>query len=137
MLISDWSSDVCSSDLTANPLAKVNVLDQTLVGSSNPNSQQLLGVSALSPTQSSGQLATVGVLSGGEALTVNMASTPAAIASGVTGAVSSVTSGLEAATAPRSAEHTSEHQSLMRHSSAVFCSKTKQHKTDHYTTQNT
>src|SRR3546814_2453204 len=52
---STLDSTIQGVDQTANPLAKVNVLDQTLVGSSNPNSQQLLGVSALSPTQSSGR----------------------------------------------------------------------------------
>lgn len=59
---------VKTGDNTLNPVAKVVVLDQPLLGSGAGDSAQLVGVSALSPTQTQGQLATVGVLSGGEGL---------------------------------------------------------------------
>ncbi len=62
-------SVVQTADNTLNPLGKVVVLDQTVLGSSAGNSTQLVGVSALSPTQTTGQLATVGVLSSGQTLT--------------------------------------------------------------------
>lgn len=62
-------SVVQTADNTLNPLGKVVVLDQTVLGSSSATSSQLVGVSALSPTQTTGQLATVGVLSSGQTLT--------------------------------------------------------------------
>lgn len=89
-------STIKGADTQLNPLAKVSVVDQTLVGSSNPGSQQLLGVGAVSPVTAPGQFATVGGLSDGQAVTLNMAATPTAISNGVTGAVI----GLQGATAP-------------------------------------
>ena len=59
---------VKTGDNTLNPVAKVVVLDQPLLGSGADSSTQLVGVSALSPTQTQGQLATVGVLSSGQTL---------------------------------------------------------------------
>jgi hypothetical protein len=59
---------VQTGDNTLNPVAKVVVLDQAVLGSSADNSAQLVGVSALSPTQSQGQLATLGVLPSGQGL---------------------------------------------------------------------
>lgn len=59
---------VKTADGTLNPVAKVVVLDQPVLGSSADRSAQLVGVSALSPTQTQGQLATVGVLSSGQTL---------------------------------------------------------------------
>jgi hypothetical protein len=56
---------VKTADNAINPLGKVVVLDQTVLGSSASASNQLVGVSALSPGQAQGQLATVGVLSSG------------------------------------------------------------------------
>ena len=52
------------ADNTLNPLGKVVVLDQPIIGSEAAASTQLVGVSALSPSPTQGQLATVGVLSG-------------------------------------------------------------------------
>lgn len=59
---------VKTGDGALNPVAKVVVLDQPVLGSSADSSAQLVGVSALSPTQTQGQLATVGVLSSGQTL---------------------------------------------------------------------
>ena len=59
---------VKTGDNTLNPVAKVVVLDQPVLGSGADSSTQLVGVSALSPTQTQGQLATVGVLSSGQTL---------------------------------------------------------------------
>src|SRR3546814_7172896 len=108
MRISDWSSDVCSSDLWMT--ADVN---QTLGGLSN------------------------------SALRLNMlwqdSDVPGRdhVSNQRLGLAASLGLGLETAT--RSEEHTSELQSLMRISYAVFClkKKTKKNKTPHLQLNNT
>src|SRR3546814_8914774 len=90
MRISDWSSDVCSSDLTVDPHWANAVLPMGF------------------PVQ--GNLDPLALIAGGRALET---------------AVENILSAFENR---RSEEHTSELQSLMRISYAVFCLKKKKHK---------
>src|SRR3546814_8627392 len=119
MRISDWSSDVCSSDLASNliTLDDTGVLDaagNTSLGSTDSNSY---AIDTLRPT------ATIVVadtaLAAGETSTVTITFNEAV--SGLTTADFSVANGALS----RSEEHTSELQSLMRTSYAVFCLKKK------------
>src|SRR3546814_2338906 len=94
MRISDWSSDVCSSDLTV-PAIPVAVSGNAPFAAAE--------ISTLSRVASACAAAA-------------LASDAASIA--------------RAAPGPRSEEHTSELQSLMRISYAVFCLKKKKHTTN-------
>src|SRR3546814_7943494 len=110
MRISDWSSDVCSSDLQfamLNPVA-------SRVGERRPSATISNGAASLVPSAS-------------------VSVTPcASIARDTTAA------GIESpASGARSEEHTSELQSLMRISYAVFCLKKKKKKQKQTNTKNT
>src|SRR3546814_4593730 len=105
MRISDWSSDVCSSDLLHQPD------DDELTG--------LAGLDfgwQLSPAIKLTQTASTII---GETTTST---------SSLTALNAKLSGGLSARIAYRSEEHTSELQSLMRISYAVFCLKTKNNK---------
>src|SRR3546814_3040903 len=106
MRISDWSSDVCSSDLVREP----------------PGESRLTfsGISIIDPRLLDGQ--TDGTFS----------LVPLLRAAARDGHVSAEHyRGLWSDVGtPRSEEHTSELQSLMRNSYAVFCLKKQQHVTD-------
>src|SRR3546814_5721427 len=101
MRISDWSSDVCSSDLTALAAPKPSFFEAAI--------WIVAPVEGLRPSRAA------------DSLTLNLpkpltdTSSPLAAASVIT--------------AKRSEEHTSELQSLMRISYAVFCLKKKKKKT--------
>src|SRR3546814_1340344 len=97
MRISDWSSDVCSSDLPA-PCCAAQASNGTCVG--------------ISPTKST---------------TALISTFPLAPTATATTAIWCVLPKCAKATA-RSEEHTSELQSLMRISYAVFCLKKKKYK---------
>src|SRR3546814_6532275 len=135
MRISDWSSDVCSSDLVAYSQ------DFSTGGGVAPYSYALGGGAlppgmALSPA---GVLAGTPTASGSFAfdlqVTDSSGGTPATGTASYTLAVNAPTITLTPATLPggtvdaaysqarRSEEHTSELQSLMRSSYAVFCLK--------------
>src|SRR3546814_7075029 len=106
MRISDWSSDVCSSDLQVLQGAFVATFEQRVA-------------------EISGRQQAVAVGSGTDALFFALVG--AGVGPGDEVLVSSVTF-LASATAivrTRSEEHTSELQSLMRTSYAVFCLKIK------------
>src|SRR3546814_7565659 len=113
MRISDWSSDVCSSDL---PLTEWNAEAGT--------------VSYYDPED--GQDVTVSILSGGAKLQWKVDWAMRWVALGVDyemagkDLIDSVTQSSKIARILRSEEHTSELQSLMRISYAVFCLKKKQ-----------
>src|SRR3546814_10090880 len=94
MRISDWSSDVCSSDLIA------------ILGRTSPAQARLL----------EGLITGVGFIGGGAILKKGDKASGTATAASLwaTGALGA---------AVRSEEHTSELQSLMRISYAVFCLK--------------
>src|SRR3546814_3363312 len=133
MRISDWSSDVCSSDLAAGVQALVDAdrarggRAQHLRAGQQPGAgAAVLAVAAAAAERVAGRRR-----------------------SGADGAVRAVRAGLAAGAvehvpdqplrsvrpapglAPRSEEHTSELQSLMRISYAVFCLKKKTHKQTH------
>src|SRR3546814_9278036 len=106
MRISDWSSDVCSSDLSsADSAARVRILVAIDCMRSRART------SAPRPDPSCAQSAPVG-----GKLSVRRWTRP-------------VRKSCALSVSCRSEEHTSELQSLMRHSYAVFCLKTK-NKTD-------
>src|SRR3546814_1371010 len=127
MRISDWSSDVCSSDLTLYCRA----LRATAV---NRRGARLVGIS----TNMSGSLtftlaAAIGALSGMLIAPVTTVYYDTGFLIGLKGFVAAIFGGLisypvAAGGALRSEEHTSELQSLMRISYAVFCLKKKKHR---------
>src|SRR3546814_7192801 len=126
MRISDWSSDVCSSDLTPSfspTRQKLSGSGETLRGRSPlyaingiPQSTPLRDGSRDGFTIDGFFVDRVEVIFGSNALQG---------IGGTGGIVNQVTVG-----APRSEEHTSELQSLMRTSYAVFCLKKKKHHTN-------
>src|SRR3546814_7903119 len=119
MRISDWSSDVCSSDLaSAVPIAPTEM-----------------------PSTPAGLPANEFVPQGRDAMSIAFFSTPgiARLYSGVTNSTASAAStSFFSRAGSRSEEHTSELQSLMRISYAVFCLKKKktQNKHKHKSTEN-
>src|SRR3546814_4552416 len=116
MRISDWSSDVCSSDLTTNPqrFAELGCTDFSDNAGAvvDPCNHVLWWQFSASP--SSGQPPWT------------RAETVALAAAGVE--IQSSAARLDAEMRSRSEEHTSELQSLMRISYAVFCLKKKKKK---------
>src|SRR3546814_9413018 len=102
MLISDWSSDVCSSDLFTVSLLVIRF------EAYNPTSLQILRTNPSQPVASSGINRPPRFIKAINKPTINKA--------------------VEGST-PRSEEHTSELQSLMRISYAVFCLKKKKQTT--------
>src|SRR3546814_8523080 len=113
MRISDWSSDVCSSDLTALD-SRLYVLS---VGCSNRQT-----FSHLSPCHDTLTLM-IHSLDGNCAISTAWIIPPAGRR--VVSSRSGIGSYCQSSLCGRSEEHTSELQSLMRSSSAVFCLKTK------------
>src|SRR3546814_8269970 len=107
MRISDWSSDVCSSDLAHGGLGRAMV-DLAIVS-------ELFGTYAAPVPWLGHALATVAIVLGGSE--AQKARWLPRLASGEV--LTTV------AFAERSEEHTSELQSLMRNSYAVFCLKKK------------
>src|SRR3546814_4932951 len=113
MRISDWSSDVCSSDLDSVPdriSGELRIADRrtpvTLERTPHPS-----GAKAIPP--------------GGFAQAHYLLRLPADGAPRQTAILSLTTTGYVSGYAFRSEEHTSELQSLMRISYAVFCLKKK------------
>src|SRR3546814_4049213 len=98
MRISDWSSDVCSSDLSASPNLSLLSSSKPSPGIYQTEPAEKLG-KLLKPLHKDLQLAITDLLP--PRLMINAAE--------------------EDYAQPRSEEHTSELQSLMRISSAVFC----------------
>src|SRR3546814_1883437 len=108
MRISDWSSDVCSSDLAA--LGGLDILVNNAGGVragrleniAEVELQAMIDVNLVAPILLT-RAALPALRQSGDAMVVNIAS------------------GIALVGAPRSEEHTSELQSLMRISYAVFC----------------
>src|SRR3546814_9555250 len=108
MRISDWSSDVCSSDLRHNGVKPANFLD---IGGGASATVMAAGLDVILGDE---QVKSVFVnVFGGITSCV-------AVAEGIVKALEILG---DTATKPRSEEHTSELQSLMRNSYAVFCLK--------------
>src|SRR3546814_9891847 len=101
MRISDWSSDVCSSDLMRNVLPYVSLAALLLA---TPALAQQSNLEKL------GQFKTTGVT---EFTVIEQGGANA----------DAIRANLSKIKLPRSEEHTSELQSLMRNSYAVFCLK--------------
>src|SRR3546814_2741367 len=114
--ISDWSSDVCSSDLSSLTLRKYWV-----PASSPPRTISSASLTVIARTVSAKMSAAAGTAcSAARFIEVSKASTEA-----------------PAPHRRRSEEHTSELQSLMRTSYAVFCLKKKTHQHHKQQQQNT
>src|SRR3546814_2911779 len=116
MRSSDWSSDVCSSDLSASSIA---VLEAAIVFSLYRQEENRVTGEWFQPLTCACHRAKMAVGSSRPRLSSRIAMSP----------ISTVP--------PRSAvakseEHTSELQSLMRISSAVFCLKKKKNKQHKY-----
>src|SRR3546814_1458622 len=122
MRISDWSSDVCSSDLA---LSTAYVHD-----GSGPNRPQTSRVAtAAASTASTNQNETLSAMRCIGARERCACATSCTICDST---VAEPTFSARMTRLPvRSEEHTSELQSLMRISYAVFCLKTKKHKPGH------
>src|SRR3546814_8335647 len=118
MRISDWSSDVCSSDLQ-----RIQVHRHRFQPHIGARRRDEIGDLLLDRAFERIELAD------GDAQRLGHAATSTGVASGAAG-------GARRRSAPsvRSAEHTSELQSLMRISYAVFCSKNKKTQ-QHYSPQ--
>src|SRR3546814_1984011 len=126
MCISDWSSDVCSSDLYLN--SETSASPSTLLGT-----RSTVLSPAGTPVDADGNGVPDSTLAG---LYNTCISLPESVlgAIGLGGACGPRAGGLPAiAGANRSEEHTSELQSLMRSSYAVFCLKTKKTTKQEYT----
>src|SRR3546814_9777781 len=108
MRISDWSSDVCSSDLTP----KRNQNDRS---SSSPGATRRLSA------KSSRSMASTADENGRSATTIDSSKLRR------NERLSRLAVPMETMSSSRSEEHTSEHQSLMRISYAVFCLNKKTH----------
>src|SRR3546814_7871860 len=113
MRISDWSSDVCSSDLGAPACRRParRALSIPVANVAEPNTVRLVPSGRLKPPALSALVSTHGDLS--DLAELESATNERLIAE---------TSGMPEL---RSEEHTSELQSLMRISYAVFCLKKK------------
>src|SRR3546814_1093670 len=117
MRISDWSSDVCSSDLAIGKASATSVIARPVVKRPQPRSAQRPAIGAAT--------APAAPASANSAMPrwVRPKSGPAS-SSGT-----EVQNRLKAQNSGRSEEHTSELQSLMRISYAVFCLKKKKEHT--------
>src|SRR3546814_8473893 len=115
MRISDWSSDLCSSDLLGVVAFSMSMIGTFLVRSGILTSVHAF---AVDPERGTFILALLAINIGG-ALTLFALR------------ASTVTEGEHFAVVSRSEEHTSELQSLMRISYAVFCLKKKTKRNEH------
>src|SRR3546814_9353650 len=124
MRISDWSSAVCSSYLISSTIANVvhsagrireamETQAQTVTGITAAVDETALAAGSMSTTIATIRAETAVVSTGIEAVERRVQS------------VGDRLGELQQSTAERSAEHTSELQSLMRNSYAVFCVKQK------------
>src|SRR3546814_2161641 len=121
--ISDCSSDVCSSDLLAgiNPPADTQIKSASTQVRVDPAGVKLDDILAI--ITGIGQVTGSGTIDAKQNLDFNLRIAPDATlaASGDTTNSGSVALALQGALGTRSEEHTSELQSLMRISYAVFC----------------
>lgn len=60
-----------AADATIDPLGRVSVGDEILIGASDSGASQSLGVSVLSDSQNQGDVASIGVLSNGQVVSVD------------------------------------------------------------------
>src|SRR3546814_10526758 len=119
MRISDWSSDVCSSDLL---IEDTNMLEElVVVGYGTQTKKLITGATVQVKGEDLQRLSTPSVIGALQSQSPGVQITQS---SGMPGEGFKVTiRGLGTIGNSRSEEHTSELQSLMRHSYAVFCFK--------------
>src|SRR3546814_6235936 len=125
MRISDWSSDVCSSDLGSQRIAAALAAGCSIVV--KPPEEAVVSIIELARILADCGLppGTLNVILGpGETVGEQLVSDPRVDLVSLTGGVETGAR-VMAAAARRSEEHTSELQSLMRISYAVFCLKKK------------
>src|SRR3546814_1930390 len=128
MRISDWSSDVCSSDLQLEEILTQNKPTHVIDLSEGPDTadRRLIleaGTKSVTSTVIRPRKAPPGVLSVGIAMRVDLAEDDLAFLEAVANTLAGVIDSPHALDELRSEEHTSELQSLMRTSYAVFCLK--------------
>src|SRR3546814_1835240 len=136
MRISDWSSDVCSSDLLVRVDARARSVDEIRNAAAATRGGVAITVGQIANVRIGGDLRTgAGSMNGEEAVigTVLMLinENSRIVAQDVSAKLDQVSKTL------RSEEHTSELQSLMRISYAVFCLKKKKKKTKRSTVTRT
>src|SRR3546814_10005882 len=112
MRISDWSSDVCSSDLASASSKTAIGLGYSIAQRGEPRPETVGLTSTAHVAALDAQRVYDRVISYDQIMTLNAATPSALVDMAGNGAV-------------RSEEHTSELQSLMRNSYAVFCLKKK------------
>src|SRR3546814_2230634 len=126
MRISDWSSDVCSSDLGTRAVRQHEAVDAPVIGFAHRGMDTYLGGDAaddeLADAVLLDQVRKLGIVEGALAGLVDHRLAGNGIEFGYD--------------VVRSEEHTSELQSLMRISSAVFCLKKKTTRTINTSMQN-
>src|SRR3546814_5133322 len=123
MRISDWSSDVCSSDLARDDTARKESVGAYL-------NEVPISVALFNPDLDTFDLARVEVLRGPQG-TLYGAGSLAGTVRLITNQPSSTKFEAKGDATLRSEEHTSELQSLMRISYAVFCLQKKKHTKQH------
>src|SRR3546814_7064566 len=121
MRISDWSSDVCSSDLKIEPgseAARLQIDDRVADNDEGDGRERAQQDQLLEERNAP----SAGLPRAGRA---NPAGALALVHQVCSSGRHRITAGVSAVSSARSEEHTSELQSLMRSSYAVFCLKTK------------
>src|SRR3546814_3195316 len=151
MRISDWSSDVCSSDLPVSAHGACGVFGGEACGGDVVAGIEAAAVlqfgargdahdgGGTGQAQFAGEAARagepIGLARDGDAAFFDAAVALVVVGDGIEGFCGSVgEEGLDLGTQGRSEEHTSELQSLMRISYAVFCLKKKIHISKHKST---
>src|SRR3546814_5327042 len=120
MRISDWSSDVCSSDLVSGAGSSLSAT-QSFVDASGRGGGNAGFFQSQNGGDGTGGTAEI-LIDADAASTISLGSAGVfAIGEGGNADASENTTGGDALGGSRSEEHTSELQSLMRHSYAVFC----------------
>src|SRR3546814_6363193 len=120
--ISDWSADVCSSDLKFESPLSTSIFTNGSAGSAAVFGNRARNLSA---TKDAGQA--VDGRTDYRAETSGLAATITGSTGPITATIHNLSTRGLMASAPRSEEHTSELQSLMRSSYDVFCLKQKKY----------
>src|SRR3546814_1013034 len=120
MRISDWSSDVCSSDLNGQPYAQASLLSERIVAAAEKTGIGLTMLPVLYQYSGFGAQPP-------RADQQRFINTPEQLMALLETLRAAYPEGPQRRYGVRSEEHTSELQSLMRISSAVFCLKKKTH----------
>src|SRR3546814_6841539 len=117
MRISDWSSDVCSSDLVERQAVAASRLPLDGAKAADPARDAFVERYLRRGIDAGVEMKSLSGASGGEG--------GYAVPREIDGAIAATLTSLSPIRGIRSEEHTSEHQSLMRNSYAVFCMKKK------------